>query len=121
MSLINEYRNTEEQIKELTARLQSLKGDASLQREIEFEAKLKSLMAEYNKNLREVIAIIDPQHLTTTGKSAQSHKPTRSARQMKVYKNPHNGEVIATKGGNHKGLNAWKQQYGREEVASWVS
>lgn len=121
MSLIIEYRNTEEQIKELTARLQSLKGDAGLQREIEFETKLKGLMMEYNKNLREVIAIIDPQFSAPTGKVGQGQKVTRSARQVKIYKNPHTGEVIETKGGNHKGLNAWKQQYGREEVANWVS
>jgi hypothetical protein len=40
---------------------------------------------------------------------------------VKQYKNPHNGEVIETKGGNHKLLKEWKAQYGAEEVESWVS
>jgi len=39
---------------------------------------------------------------------------------VKVYRNPHNGELIETKGGNHKLLKQWKQEYGAQEVESWV-
>lgn len=35
--------------------------------------------------------------------------------------NPHTGEFIETKGGNHKGLKAWKVQYGAETVESWLN
>jgi hypothetical protein len=38
MSLINEYRATEEAIKELQARLQNLQQDDKLQKELEFKA-----------------------------------------------------------------------------------
>jgi hypothetical protein len=44
----------------------------------------------------------------------------RRARQVKVYKNPHNGEVIETKGGNHKLLKEWKAEYGSGKVESWL-
>ncbi|PRW92364.1 H-NS histone, partial [Pseudomonas fragi] len=47
MSLINEYRATEEAIKELQARLKNLSQDDKLQTELEFEGKLRSLMGEY--------------------------------------------------------------------------
>ena len=47
--------------------------------------------------------------------------PARRARQVKQYKNPHNGEIIETKGGNHKLLKQWKAEYGGDEVESWVS
>lgn len=121
MSLINQYRSTEEQIKALQDQLESLKSNEDLQKEIEFETELKSLMTEYQKSLRDVIAIIDPTISTGQVKISGSPKVTRKPRQIKVYKNPHTGEVIETKGGNHKGLKAWKEQYGVDEVASWLN
>jgi hypothetical protein len=56
MSLINEYRATEEAIKELQARLKNLSQDDKLQTELEFEGKLRALMGEYSKSLRDIIA-----------------------------------------------------------------
>jgi len=41
MSLINEYRATEEAIKELQERLKSLSEDDKLKKELEFEGKLR--------------------------------------------------------------------------------
>jgi hypothetical protein len=35
------------------------------------------------------------------------------------YKNPSNGEIVETKGGNHKVLKAWKKEYGNDTVESW--
>ncbi len=60
MSLINEYRATEEAIKELQARLKNLSQDDKLQTELEFEGKLRTLMGEYQKSLRDIIALLDP-------------------------------------------------------------
>ncbi|NER65650.1 H-NS histone, partial [Pseudomonas sp. MAFF212427] len=61
MSLINEYRATEEAIKELQARLKNLSEDNKLKTELEFEAKLRELMGEYSKSLRDIIALLDPE------------------------------------------------------------
>lgn len=59
MSLINEYRSTEESIRELEARLASLKDDPKLKSELEFETKLKDLLATYSKNLKDVISLLE--------------------------------------------------------------
>jgi hypothetical protein len=48
-------------------------------------------------------------------------KGTRKPRQIKIYKNPHSGEVVETKGGNHKVLKEWKAEYGSDEVESWLA
>lgn len=53
MSLINEYRATEEAIKELQERLKSLEQDDKLKKELEFEEKLRTLMGTYQKSLRD--------------------------------------------------------------------
>lgn len=116
MSLINEYRATEEAIKELQQRLQSLSSDEKLQKEIEFEKKLRELMAEYNKSLKDIIQILDP----ASYRSAAPQKKVKRERAVKTYKNPNTGEVIETKGGNHKGLKEWKAEYGAEVVDGWL-
>ncbi|MNE72473.1 hypothetical protein D3C80_1684200 [compost metagenome] len=45
---------------------------------------------------------------------------TRKPREVKTYKNPHNGELVQTKGGNHSVLKAWKSQYGSDTVENWL-
>src|ERR1700712_1364123 len=123
MSLINEYRATEEAIKELQARLQNLQQDDKLQKELEFEGKLRDLMGEYQKSLRDIIALLDPEARSTKpGRTAPVKTTgTKRARKVKQYKNPHNGEIVETKGGNHKTLKEWKAKWGGDEVESWAT
>lgn len=122
MSLINEYRATEEAIKDLQERLKSLSQNGKLQVELEFEGKLRSLMGQYQKSLRDVVAILDPE-AARLGKGTVAAKPAGSKRPRKVkqYKNPNNGEVIETKGGNHKTLKEWKTKWGSDVVESWAT
>ena len=120
MSLINEYRATEEAIKELQERLKNLSQNDNLKKEMEFESKLRSLMAEYSKSLRDITALLDPE--AAAGKAARTAKPSpKRARKVKQYKNPNTGEVIETKGGNHKTLKEWKAKWGSDVVESWVT
>jgi len=116
MSIIAEYKALEAQIAEQQKRLEALKSDEKLKREIEFESKLRSLLADYNYSLKNVIALLDPK----AEKSAVTTKGARKERALKRYKNPHNGEVVETKGGNHRVLKAWKAQYGAETVETWL-
>lgn len=47
--------------------------------------------------------------------------PTRRSREypVKRYKNPHTGDVIETRGGNHTVLKKWKSTYGGAVVEGW--
>ncbi|WP_047605170.1 histone-like nucleoid-structuring protein, MvaT/MvaU family [Pseudomonas putida] len=121
MSRLAEFRKLEQTLAAQLAELESMKNDASLKKEIEFEQKLRSLLENYGFSLRHVVEILDPQAGSRRGQVAAAAKPVRKARSVKVYKNPHNGELIETKGGNHKLLKEWKQQYGADEVESWVA
>ncbi|MHC8314489.1 histone-like nucleoid-structuring protein, MvaT/MvaU family [Pseudomonas sp. LB3P31] len=119
MSRLAEFRAAEKALQEQLKQLESLKNDAGLKKEIEFEEKLQGLMKTYSKSLRDIVAILDP----NPGRSAlQQALPakTRRARVVKAYHNPHTGELIETKGGNHRGLKAWKEQYGGSTVESWL-
>jgi hypothetical protein len=119
MSLINEYRATEEALKELQERLHKMAGDDRLKKEIEFEKKLRDLMAEYGKNLSHIISIIDPK--TSAKAVVPGATKARRARVAKRYVNPHTKQEVVTKGGNHGTLKAWKAQYGADVVEGWVA
>jgi len=120
MSIINKYRATKEAIKELQEQLENMSQDSELQKEMEFEEKLRALMAEYGKSLRDINALLDPQSIRSSvaGLTKGAGRPRRT-RKTKRYTNPHTGEVIETKGGNHKELKEWKARWGAQTVESW--
>ncbi|MBL0797848.1 histone-like nucleoid-structuring protein, MvaT/MvaU family [Pseudomonas sp. B7] len=121
MSRLAEFRALEQQLAAQLAELETLKNDDGLKREIEFEQKLRNLLAEYGYSLRNIIAILDPQASRRAPAAIESKAGTRKPRQVKIYKNPHSGEVVETKGGNHKILKDWKAEYGVDTVESWLA
>lgn len=118
MSRLAEFRALEQQLAAQLAELEALKKDDGLKKEMEFEEKLRALMSKYDKSLRDIIAILDPQ--IKVGKSTKQESMQRRPRQVKRYKNPKTGEVVETKGGNHKILKAWKEEFGSEVVEGWL-
>ena len=119
MSKLAEFRALEKALQEQLAALECIKSDSALQLELEFEEKLKALMAEYGATLGTVIAILDPESALKSSSQRVDDGVPRKARKLKIYSNPHNGEVIETKGGNHKLLKEWKAKWGSEVVESW--
>lgn len=55
---------------------------------------------------------------STKASAGKSAAPV-SRRQTKVYTNPHTGEVVRTRGSNHRILNEWRREYGPEVVDEW--
>ncbi|KAA8552439.1 hypothetical protein FX983_04853 [Pseudomonas frederiksbergensis] len=67
-----------------------------------------------------LLNVLDPQacrHATVSAPEAGTRKP----QPVKIYKNPHTGEVVETKGGNHKTLKEWKAEHGSATVESGLS
>jgi len=121
MSRLAEFRALEQQRAAQLAELETLKNDDGLKREIEFEQKLRNLLGEYGYSLRNIIAILDPQASRRAPAATESKAGSRKPRQVKIYKNPHSGEVVETKGGNHKTLKEWKAKHGSATVESWLT
>ncbi len=99
--------------------MQRLEGDQRLKSELEFKAKLEALMNEFGKRPADVIALLDPSADQRVNAKAPA-SASRRKRRLKIYKNPHTGEVIETRGGNHKGLRSWKDEHGDDTVESWL-
>lgn len=121
MSRLTDLREQEALLKKKLAELEQLKNSDEFKNEIAFEGKLRDLLAEYGFSLKNVIDILDPKGTSTRVKEVSAQRVQRKARDLKVYSNPHNGEVIETKGGNHRVLKEWKAEYGSETVESWAT
>lgn len=121
MSRLAEFRELERNLAAQLAELENLKNDAGLKKEIEFEKKLRTLLEGYGYSLRDVINYLDPQASRRTPAATAPKVAQRKAREVKIYKNPHNGELIETKGGNHRLLKQWKQEHGADVVESWLT
>ncbi|WP_095099993.1 histone-like nucleoid-structuring protein, MvaT/MvaU family [Pseudomonas sp. Irchel 3A5] len=119
MSKLAEYRQLEKHLAEQLQALEALKGDDGLKREIEFETKLRKLLEQYGFSLKHIVNILEPQ-ATARRSAAAPAASTRKPRELKVYKNPNTGEVIETKGGNHKALKEWKAKHGANVVEGWL-
>lgn len=121
MSLLSKYVQKEELLKQLQAELAQLEQNEKLKAELQFKEKLEALMKEYEKSATDVIELLRPSSSGAATTSAGSDSPKgRRRRKTKVYKNPKTGEVIETRGGNHKTLKAWKAEHGSDTVESWV-
>ena len=119
MSKLAEYRQLEKHLAEQLQALEALKSDGALKKEIEFETKLRELLSQYGFSLKHIVNLLDPQS-SARGKAPVQAPGTRKPRELKTYKNPHTGEVVETKGGNHKTLKEWKTKHGSDDVESWL-
>lgn len=120
MSKLAEYRQLEKHLAEQLQALEALKGDDGLKKEIEFETKLRKLLEHYGFSLKHIINILEPQATARRPNPAPAANK-RKPRELKVYKNPNTGEVIETKGGNHKALKEWKAKHGADVVEKWLN
>jgi hypothetical protein len=118
MSKLAEYRQLEKHLAEQLQALETMRSDGALKKEIEFETELRALLNQYGFSLKHIINLLDPQ--STKRASTPAAPDKRERRELKVYKNPHTGEVIQTKGGNHNVLKEWKNKHGVSEVESWL-
>lgn len=120
-SVLSDYIKKEQLLKKLQEELKALENNSELKKELEFKDRLQALMTEYGNSATDVCAILDPPYRSDVSKNKKtSSSDGRKQRPLKIYKNPHSGEVVETRGGNHKMIQEWKAKYGHQEVVSWV-
>ncbi|MGM0826234.1 MAG: histone-like nucleoid-structuring protein, MvaT/MvaU family [Pseudomonadota bacterium] len=117
-SVLNDYIKKEQLLKQLQDELQELESNSELKKEIEFKDRLHALMNEHGKFARDVCEILDPTYREAPTK--RTRPGGRKKRPLKVYKNPHTGQVVETRGGNHKVIQEWKAEFGNDEVVNWI-
>lgn len=116
-SILNDYVQLEQHLKDVQAQLDKLQNDGRLKVELEFKSKLEALMDEFEKTAKDVIALLDPKGADSPAAPPPSG---RRKRKLKIYRHPKSGEMVKTRGGNQKTLKAWKEEFGSDTVESWL-
>ena len=119
MAKINDYYQKKQLMEKLSEELRQLEQDNALKRELEFEEKVRDLMKQYNKSPKDVLQVLGAIDPSVAGGKSDGGASGRPKRPLKTYKNPNTGEVVKTRGGNHKTLNEWREKHGKETVQSW--
>ena len=118
MSLIQEHTELKQIIADAQARIAIIETDPEFASDKEFETKLRALLGEYNRTLRDVKNLLDPESRRPEAFRTAVPK-ARRARQVTRYTHPESGEVLDSKGGNHRTLKVWNEKYGKDVVKSW--
>lgn len=122
-----------EEIDAKLVELSRLQASDELANEIAFVAEFNELRKKYQFDLNDAFAMMDPGHLFGTDFDAgdffealqvftskeKCNSDVRKGRALMRYRNPFTGEVVETKGTNHKKLKEWKATHGRQVVESW--
>lgn len=116
-SLVAQRNSLIEQRDALERQIQSLTKDADAITEI--CNQVKQMAKDSGVSVQEIAYALAPD-LSSINRTAEAPSQSKK-RAVKIYHNPHNGEKIETKGGNHKILKQWKAQYTPSVVESWRS
>ena len=111
MSLITTYYSKLDRLAVLKLEIAELESSAELETELAFLGALEELLSDHSKTARDVAKIFAGEVVLPAGK--------RAKRSASTWTNPNTGERVVTAGGNHKTLKNWREQYGKETVASW--
>jgi predicted metal-dependent hydrolase len=117
-SLVAERRQLEEQRDALERRINKLKS--STEAILELSEEIRAMAKERNVPLLEIAYALVPDLAKVSTGSQVEDASAKRTRPLKRYKNPHNGETIETKGGNHTKLKEWKTKWGSAEVEGWL-
>lgn len=116
-SILANYVQREAEMKRLQEQLEKMQNDPRLQNARQFQSDVTALMEKYEISADDAVQIIKPELAQQPQAKEADNKPKR---RLKVYTNPHTGEKVETRGGNHKTIKEWKAEYGDEEVNGWA-
>lgn len=131
MSIFDEYIKYKKQIESLEKEMERLRNSPEVKEELE---RREDLAKRHEKHLELIKLEVD--RLTNNPEFQRQRRiraalresedsvasqpaKARKERRVMVYKNPHSGEVLKTKGANHKKLREWRDNYGASEVRGW--
>jgi hypothetical protein len=123
---LKELRAKAARLVKLQEELKALESDKELKTDLKLRDEIEALLKKHNRPASHLAVLFDLKATPAKGRkrgAAKAAAPARKRRRrkLKVYTNPHTGEVVKTRGANHKVLKAWKAEHGGETVESWAS
>jgi len=110
----------EKQMAQLEKELKSIENSAAFKKENAVKRSLSSLMKKHGYSRNDLIALLQGDQTEPLKRRKKPSATKRKPRKLKVFKNPETGEIVETRGGNHKVLKAWKAQYSLNNIDDWL-
>ena len=120
MKLTSKKSAIEKKLAQLEKELKSIENSAAFKKENAVKRALASLMKKHGCSKSELITLLQTDESSPVKLRKKSLASTRKPRKLKVFKNPETGEIVETRGGNHKVLKAWKSQHNLENIDAWL-
>ena len=126
---LKELRAKEARLAKLTAELKALESDKELKTDLKLRDEVEALLKKHNRPASVLAELFDLKGGRGPGKGAGRGRgraagagPVRKRRRrkLKIYTNPVTGEIVKTRGANHKILKAWKAEHGSATVEGWA-
>lgn len=118
MDKVAQLLKKQEEYEKVKQELDQMKKSKVVQKELAFLQDLENLLKKHGKTMNDLPK--PSKGRAVKGTKAAPAQQTRKKRKLKTYINPHTGEKLQTRGGNHNVLKAWKAEHGSDEVESWV-
>ena len=110
----------EKQMAQLEKELRSIENSAAFKKENAVKRALATLMKKHGCSKNDLINLLQGDESAPVKRGKKPAVTTRKPRKLKVFRNPETGEMVETRGGNHKTLKAWKAKYNLENIDSWL-
>ena len=110
----------EKQLAQLEKELKSIENSAAFKKENAVKRALSNLMKKHGYSKNDLIALLQSDGPALVKNSKTPAATTRKTRKLKVFKNPETGDIVETRGGNHKVLKAWKAEYNLKTIDDWL-
>jgi hypothetical protein len=119
---LKKYYETQAALEKLKAELENLNRDESLKADLAVRTEVQAILEKYSRQPKDLLALFNL-GVSRGGEAPVTAAPkgkTRKPRALKVYLNPHTGELVKTRGANHTVLKGWKAKYGAAQVETWL-
>lgn len=110
----------EKQLAQLEKELKSIENSAAFKKERAVMRALTNLMKKHGFSKSDLIALLQDPSSAPIKRGEQPAVKIRKPRMLKVFRNPETGEIVKTRGGNHKVLKAWKAKYSIKNIDEWL-
>ena len=123
---LQELRAKEAQLAKLQQELSALENDKGLKADLKLREEIEALLKKHKRPISHLAILFDLAPAPKTKKKRVTKKAAaagrkRRRRKLKIYTHPKTGEVVKTRGGNHRVLKAWKAEHGSDVVENWVT
>ena len=120
MTISSKKAALEQQLAQIEKELKNIERSAAFKKENALSRALNNFMKKHGCSKNDLISILQDGPSAPASPKKTVSKKTRKPRKLKIFRNPKTGEIVETRGGNHKTLKAWKAEYKLTNIDEWL-